>query len=221
MQYRTAVTDYAQYFHSQNACNNYDARYFSQGGYWMVDANYSVIFNGNPDVATSWNWASGGTISQQIAFNLMIGIAHDICLPCKLYLVYAEHYFPASPDFPTGIGLKPLIDNAIWFARIFAIGAYEQRWSDKDVHVFTRDGDGGEFGWSGGCLVAINFNTYSARTITVHTMWPEGKWVHNYSATGRSEDYNVGPQGVLTVTVKSNYFSNGQSYLLIAPGGVS
>ena len=217
MQYRVAVTDYAQYFHTQNACNQYDARYFSQGGYWGVLSNWSVIFNGNPDVATSWNWANGGTISQQIAFCLMLGIAHDICLPCKLYLIYAEHYFPASPNFPTGMGLKPLIDNAIWFSRTFAIGAYQERWSDKDVHAYTRDGNGGEFGWSGGCLIVINFNTFAIRYLSLQTMWPEGTRLHNYSITGSNEYYTVGRGGVLNVAVKANYLSDGQSYLFIAP----
>jgi alpha-amylase len=217
MQYRTAVTDFAQYFHTQNACNNYDARYFSQGGYWSVNPNWAVLFVGNPDVATSWNWAQGGTISQQIAFNLMIAYAHDICLPCKMFLVYAEDYFSASPDYPTGKGLMPLIDNAIWFAKTFAIGAYEERWSDKDVHAYTRNGDGGSLGWSGGCLVVINFNTYDIRYLSLQTMWVEGEVVHNYSITGHNEYATVGQNGVLNIAIKANYLSDGQSYQFWAP----
>jgi hypothetical protein len=221
MQNRCAVEDYAQYWHTQNACNGYDARQFDAGGggYWRWNSAASIGFVNNPDVATSWS-ATGG-ISQQIAFNLLLAYAHGMCLPYKEFLVYAEDYFPSSPDYPTGRGLKVWIDNLCWFSRTFAFGNFEKRWEDKDVYAYTRDGNGGSVGWSGGCLVAINFNTLNPRTITVQTPWPEGEQVHNYSATGHNEDYTVGPGGRLTVTVQSNYFSGGQSYLLIAPGGVN
>lgn len=219
MQNRTAVEDYAQYWYTQRACNSYDARQFNQGGYWTLNPGQSVGFVNNPDVATSWSPTGG--ISQQIAFNLLLAYALTICLPFKMFLVYAEDYYPASPTYPTGRGLQPWLDNLCWFSRTFAFGNFEERWVDKDIFAYTRDGNGGEIGWSGGCLVVANFNTYNARTITVQTMWPEGKLVHNYSATGNNEFYTVGAGGKLTVTVKSNYYSNGQSYLLIAPSGVN
>jgi hypothetical protein len=172
-------------------------------------------------VATSWSPTGG--ISQQIAFNLLLGYALCMCLPYKIFMVYAEDYFPASPNYPTGRGFQPFIDNLCWFSRTFAFGNYKQVWVDQDVFAYYRDGDGGAIGWSGGCLVVVNFNTYNDRTITVEgpPSWKPGDWEHNYSATGTNEDYNVGADGKLTVTVKSNYFSGGQSYLLIAPGGVN
>lgn len=221
MRNRVAVEDYAQYWHTQAACNGYDARLFDSGGggYWRLNAGASIGFVNNPDVATSWS-TSGG-ISQQIAFNLLLAYAHGMSLPYKTFLVYAEDYFPASPDYPTGRGFKPYLDNLAWFSRTFAFGNFERRWVDKDVYCYTRDGDGGEVGWSGGCLVALNFNTLDSRTITVQTTWAEGRQVHNYSATGHNEDYTVGPGGRLTITIKSNAYSSGQSYLLIAPAGVN
>ena len=87
------------------------------------------------------------------------------------------------------------------------------------MFAYARDGDGGEIGQSGGCLIAVNFNTLAERTITVQTHWAEGTHLHNYSMTGHNEDYWVGPGGMLTVTIKSNYYSDGQSYLLIAKAG--
>ena len=221
MKNRCAVEDYGQYWHTQNACNQYDARQFDAegGGYWRLNPGASIGFVSNPDVATSWS-ATGG-ISQQIAFNLLLGYVHGACLPYKLFLVYAEDYYPASPDYPTGRGLKPYLDNISYFSRTFAFGNFEKRWEDKDVYAYTRDGNGGAIGWSGGCLVVLNFNPLNARTITVQTTWREGQSVHNYSTTGRDESYTVGSGGKLTVTVKSNYFSGGQSYLLIAPSGVN
>lgn len=222
MQKRVCVEDFSQYWCTQRACNQYDARQFDSGGggYWRLNAGASFIFTNNPDVATSWSPTGG--ISQQIAFNLLIGIVHDSCLPCKGYLAYAEDYFPASPDYPTGRGLKSYMDNLFWFARKFAFGAFKRIWQDKDVYAYYRDGEGGEVGWSGGCIVVTNFNTLEARTITVEVppSWNVGDSVHNYSTTGRNEYYTVGHSG-LTMTVKSNYYSDGQSYLLIAKSGVS
>lgn len=220
MNSRSAVADFTQYWHTQAACNGYDATQFERGGgYWQWRSDLSVGFVSNPDVSTSWSPTGG--ISQQIAFNLLPGYVLNACLPYKLFLIYAEDYYPASPDYPTGRGMKPLLDNLCWFARTFAFGGYQQRWVDRDVFAYTRDGSGGATGWSGGCLVALNFNTLDARTITPQTTWPEGMHVHNYSATGHNEDYTVGPGGKLTITIKSNAYSNGQSYVLIAPAGVN
>lgn len=220
MKSRCSVEDFGQYWHTQNACNQYDARQFDAegGGYWRLNPGAAIGFVNNPDVATSWSPTGG--ISQQIAFNLLLAYAHGMCLPYKAFMVYAEDYYPASPSYPTGRGLKPYLDNMAWFSRTFAFGNFEKRWEDKDVYAYTRDGNGGVVGWSGGCLVVLNFNVLNARTITAQTTWAQGQHVHNYSTTGRDEDYTVGPGGRLTVTVKSNYFSGGQSYLLIAPAGV-
>lgn len=221
MQERTSLEGYDQYWNTQRACNNYDSRQFDVGGpqLWQRNSNLCFVFTNNPDVATTWSPTGG--ISQQIAFNLLLGIMHDMFLPCKAYLTYAEDYYPASPDYPTGRGFKPYIDNGVWFAEKFAFGNFERRWVDKDVYVYTRDGNGGEIGWSGGCLIALNFNTYDIRYVDVQTMWPEGTILHNYSITGNNEDYTVGVGGMLSLALKANYLSDGQSYYLIAVKGVS
>lgn len=220
MQNRCWVEDYAQYWHTQNACNQYDARLFDAGGggYWRLNSQAAVGFVNNPDVATSWSPTGG--ISQQIAFNLLLAYVHGSCLPYREFLAYAEDYYPASPSYPTGRGFQGLLNNLFWFSRTFAFGNFERVWEDKDVYAYSRDGNGGGVGWSGGCLVALNFNTVEARTITVQTPWKQDESVHNYSATGKNEYYTVGVGGKLTVTIKSNYYSDGQSYLLIAPSGV-
>jgi alpha-amylase len=217
MNYKCAVEDYAQYWMTQRACNNYNARLFnpaSPGGYWRWNSPMAIGFVNNPDVATSWS-PSGG-ISQQIAFNLLLGYALNMFLPYRLFLIYAEDYFPTSPNYPTGRGLMTYLQNMAWVARNFAFGAFAERWVDNDVYCYTRSGDGGSVGQSGGLLVAVNFNTLDARTITVGTMWPDGTHLHNYSATGGNEYAYVGAGGMFTFTIKSNYFSGGQSYMLWA-----
>ena len=218
MSFRCAVEDYPWYWCVQRACNQYDATQLAGEGFWQrYGGYYAVTFAVNPDVATSWSPTGG--ISEQIAFNLLLAYALTMFLPSRMSLAYAEDYFPASSNYPTGKGLKPFIDNMCWFAREFAYGGYEQRWCDRDVFCYTRNGDGGAIGRSEGCLIAVNFNTFVERTITVQTMWPEGAHLHNFSYTGVSEDYRVGPGGLLTFTVKANYQSDGQSYYLIAKAG--
>lgn len=220
MQRRVYVEDYGQYWNTQRACNNYRATEFDagSGGYWRKNPAGSFIFTDNPDVSTSWSKTGG--INQQIAFNLLLGIMHDMFLPCKAYLTYSQNYYPASPDYPTGRGFKPYIDNGSWFQRKFAYGNFERRYVDNDVYAYTRDGDGGSIGRSAGCLVVTNFNTLAARYLELQTMW-RNIWVHNYSMTGHNEDYYIGSDGIWRGTVKSNAYSNGQSYLLIAEKGVS
>lgn len=218
MDYKCAVADYAQYWQTQRACNEYDARLFnppSPGGYWRWNSPMAIGFVKNADVATSW--APNGGISQQIAFNLLLGYALNVCLPYRLFLMYSEDYFPASADYPTGLGFMELLQNMAWVATNKAHGAFQERWVDKDVYAYTRDGDGGGLGQSAGLLLAVNFNTYDKRTITPQTMWPEGTRIHNFSATGHDEYVYVGAGGRTTIELPANAWSAGQSYQFWSP----
>ena len=218
MNYRCAAADYPQYWYTQGACNNYDATSFNRGGYWQINPSGTVGFVSNPDVSTSWSPTGG--ISEQIAFNLLLGYALAMNLPQWLFLVYADDYYPASPNYPTGKGLMPFLNNMTWVTRTFAYGNFQERWVDKDVYCYTRDGNGGPLGWSGGLLVAANFNTFSTRNMSVQTMWSEGTLLQNYSMTGKSERYTVGKNGIVNFVINPNSYSNGQSYVFIAPAGV-
>lgn len=219
-----AVEDYAFYWHLQQACNGYDAQLLNLDGFWgffQWRPDLAVGFFGNPDVTPSRGVDDG--ISEQIVFNLGIAAAILLNLPMKMQIVDGQAYWPASATFPNCYGLQPIIDNICWFARTFAIGAWAVRWLDADVAAYTRDGDGGAIGWSGGCLVAANFNTYVKRTMTLQTTWPEGQWVHDYSHAGgcTHRDFTVGSGGLLTISLVANAYSGGTSFALLAPGGVS
>lgn len=212
MQSRSGAEDFTLHWRLQAACNGFNAALFDQGGWGWGQMNPGLAFGflDNPDTDT----ADG----QQIIFNKGIGYALLLNLPLHASLVYGKDYY--GPDvIPGGYGLKPLIDNLCWISRTFAFGNFERRWVDKDVYAFTRDGNGGSLGWSGGLLVAANFNVLNARTITVQTMWAEGTHVHDY--TGHAGDAWVGPNGQLTITIPSNAWSGGRSYVCYAPAGVS
>lgn len=206
---RSAVEDFTAHFAIQAACNGFDATQFDNG-YWQWNSGLSVAFVDNPDTDTS--------PGEQVIFNKGIAYAWLLTLPLRLALVYGKDYYPSSV-WPGAYGLKPLIDNLCWISRMFAWGNYEVRWVDRDVHVASRDGNGGALGWSGGLLTAINFNTLSPRTITCATPFGPNRWLHDY--TGHHGDISTDSNGNATFTIPSNAWSGGQSYLCFAPGGVS
>lgn len=209
---RSAVEDFTLHWRVQAACNGFDATQFNSGGagYFEWNSGLSVGFVDNPDTDTS--------PGQQVVFNKGLAYAHLLTLPMRLALVYGKDYFPAS-IWPGAYGLKPLIDNLCWINRMFAFGNYEVRYVDHDVHVASRDGNGGAVGWSGGLLTALNFNTLDPRTITCATPFGANRWLHDY--TGHHPDIWTDARGNATFTVPSNAYSNGQSFLCFAPGGVT
>ena len=211
---RAGAEDIPWYWCVQRACNGYDATQLGGDGLWRHRPDLAYTFVNNPDVDTSR--APDGGISQQIAFNLLLGVIATMFLPAHVMLVDAKTYYPASDARPGCYGLQPWIDNASWFYHKFAFGKFVERWRDRDVWAYTRDGDGGALGWSGGMLVALNFNTAYSRTVTLQTMW-RNESVHNYSCTGTAQGYYIGEDGLLTITIPPNHSSEGRSYLLIAP----
>ena len=187
-------------------------RRFDAGGagYWQWNSGLAVGFVDNPDTDT--------TPGEQVISNKGIAYAYMLTLPLRLALVYGKDYFPSSV-WPGSYGLKPLIDNLCWISRTFAFGGYQVRWVDKDVHVASRDGNGGAVGWSGGLLTALNFNVLVPRTITCSTPFGPNRWLHDY--TGHHPDISTDGNGNATFTIPSNANSHGQSYLCFAPGGVN
>lgn len=212
LQSRSAVADFTLHFRIQAACNGYDATQFEAGGagYWQWRPDLAVGFVDNPDTDTS--------PGQAVIFNKGIAYAYLLTLPLRLALVYGKDYFPSSV-WEGAYGLQPMLDNLCWISRTFAFGRYETRWVDRDVHVASRDGNGGATGWSGGLLTAINFNTYNTRTITCETPFGPNRWLHDY--TGHHRDIWTDANGNATFTIPSNAYSSGTSYLCFAPGGVS
>ena len=207
---RSAVEDFTLHYALMRACNGFDATQLeSQPGYWQWNSGLSVGFCDNPDTDTS--------PGEEIIFNKGIAYAIGLNLPCREFHVYGKDYFPDSV-WPGSYGLKPLIDNLCWISRTFAFGAFSVCHVDSDVYAFTRNGAGGSVGWSGGLLVGCNFNTLTPRTITVGTTFGPNRWLHDYS--GHAPDVWTDMWGNANITIPSNAYSAGQSYVCYAPGGV-
>ncbi|HTZ88686.1 MAG TPA: hypothetical protein VMA71_00010, partial [Alloacidobacterium sp.] len=199
---RSAVEDFTLHWRIQAACNGFDATQFDNGGagYWQWNSGLAAGFVDNPDTDTS--------PGEQVIFNKGLAYAYMLSLPLRLALVYGKDYFSGAV-WPGAYGLQPLIDNLCWISRMFAWGNYEVRWVDRDVHVASRDGNGGAMGWSGGLLTALNFNVLEPRTITCSTPFGANRWLHDY--TGHHPDIWTDGNGNATFTIPSNAFSGGQS----------
>jgi alpha-amylase len=209
---RSAVADFTLHWRIQAACNGFDARELTRGGagYFERNPGLAVGFVDNPDTDTS--------DGQQVISNKGLAYAYLLTLPLHLALVYGKDYFSNSV-WPGAYGLRPSIDNLCWISRMFAFGNYQVRWVDRDVFAATRNGNGGAMGWSGGLLTALNFNTFSSRTITCDTTFGPNRWLHDYS--GHHTDVWTDRQGRATFTLPSNAFARGESYVCFAPGGVN
>lgn len=218
MNSRAAVEDFTFHYRVQAACNGFDATQFVNDGMgmWEWNADLAVPYVETPD--TQSEVGSDGTIGEQVAFNKAIGYAVMLTIPCRMALVLGTDYFPDSV-WPGSYGLKPLIDNLCWINRMFAFGNCETCYVDKDVLCLTRDGNGGAMGWSGGLLTAINFNTLYARTIHVQTTFGPNRQIHDY--TGHAGDTWTDGNGMATITIPSNAYSAGRSYVCYAPAGVN
>jgi alpha-amylase len=212
---RCGLLDFDFHWRMQAACNSYDARLIEPGGS-LGDTHPDIAYRflDNPDTDTSRG--TDGGIGQQIVFNKMLGYTLLLNMPARAAMVYGKDYFPASV-WPGAYGLKPLLDNLLYISGMYAWGKFQRRWVDKDVYAFTRDGNGGNLGWSGGLLVAINFNTVSARTITCGTTFgPHRRW---HDETGHIGDGWTDGYGNVTVTIPSNAWSGGESYVCLVPAG--
>lgn len=211
MNSRSGVEDFTLHWRIQAACNGYDALQLVNGGWGYNQWNSGLAYGfvDNPDTDTS--------PGQQVIANKLLGYAWLLSLPMQMAMVYGKDYFPATV-WPGAYGLHKQIDNMIWINRMFAIGAATVRWADRDVVVIQRDGNGGS-SWSGGLLTCLNFNTFNWRTVNVQTTFGAYRHLHDY--TGHSPDVWTDGNGRVTVALRPNAYSSGESSVMLAPAGVN
>jgi alpha-amylase len=212
MNSRSEASDFTLHYRIQAACNSFNAQQLIAGDYGFAQWNPSLAYGfvDNPDTDTS--------PGQQVMFNKLLGYAWMLSLPMKMALIYGKDYYPSS-IWPGAYGLNPWIDNMIWVNRTFAFGAAVIRWCDQNVIVLSRDGNGGASGWSGGLLTCLNFDTMNSHTVTVQTTFGGNRHLHDYA--GHGPDVWTDGFGQVTITVPSNAYSGGESYLFYAPSGVT
>lgn len=205
---RAAVEDFTGKFRNAAACNEFNA--------WLLDLGYAAE---DPDHSAEFLENADTDLNAPTISNKLLGYAWQCGLPAHRADVYGPDYFTQGGAWVRAYGLREAgLQTILWFHRMFSIGAFQERFRDGDVAAYTRDGNGGRHGWSGGALVVVNFNTQHGRWLDLQTMWPEGTGVHNYAPAGG--DATVGRNGVLRIFVGPNTNAEGQSFGLWAPGGV-
>lgn len=128
-------------------------------------------------------------------------------------MVYSRDYLPEC------YGLKSAIDNLAWIATMFAVGGDEVRWVDDRAYAFTRDGNGGKYGWSGGLLTAVNFDTANGRRIVCATHFQPHTELQDY--TGHLGNIWTDANGWVDFWLPANVGNAGDAYACFATAGVS
>jgi alpha-amylase len=202
MSSRSLVMDFPLKFALGNACNNASAAGLDGAGYAAHNPFLACTFVENPDTDLDPGQA---IISSKL-------LAYAFILSAEGYpFVFGKDYFPASV-LPGAFGLKPFIDNLIWIHEHLANGPTVTRFADNKVFVMNRTG-------LPGLLTALNFDTCNARTITCDTAFGPNVVLQDY--TGHHHDIVTDGEGRATLTIPSNAFSSGQSYLCFSRAGIN
>jgi alpha-amylase len=196
---RSAVFDFTLHYALQAMCDEaaFDMRRLHGAGYAARDPFNAATFVDNPDTDLS--------PGQMVVGNKLL--AYAFILTTEGYpFVYHKDYSQA----PGCYGLKTWIDNLVWIHETLANGPTTTRWNDVKVIVLERLG-------APGLLTALSTDVWSPRTITCQTAFGAHVQLHDY--TGRHHDIWTDGDGQATVTIPSNAFGSGQSYLCFSRAG--
>jgi alpha-amylase len=199
---RCGVEDFEMHFHLQDFCNGGSAHRLDGAGYAASQPYLATTWVENPDTDLS--------PGQGIINNKMLAYAFIMTVEGYPF-VYGKDYFPSS-KWPGAYGLKPLIDNLVWIHERLASGRTATRFVDDRVIVLERLGPPG-------LLTAISNDPISSHTITCQTTFGPSTHLHDY--TGHHPDIWTDGSGMVTFTVPSNYYGQGNSYLCFSQAGIS
>lgn len=201
---RNATLDFGLHFALQAVCDGGASCQLLDGaGFTALDPAHSVTFVETAD--TDQNSRENILSNKLLAYAYLLAVEGTP-------MIYAGDYLPDR------YGLKPWIDNLVWIHRTFAFGKTTTRYVDNRCIVLNRDGDGGVFGWSGGLLAAMNWDTWNARPVTCATSFGAQVQLHDYS--GHHQDIWTDRHGNASFTIPSNAYGGGESYVFFAPAGV-
>jgi alpha-amylase len=194
------VEDFTLHWAMQGMCHGGRPYPMNGAGYVQWDASRAVTFVDNPDTDLS--------AGQPIIFNKLW--AYVFILTMEGYpFVYGKDYFPSS-KWPGAYGLKPWIDNLVWIHEVLASGDTSNRCTDSTVIVYERTG-------GPGLLVGVSTDPLYPQTRTVQTAMGGGVHLHDYS--GHGEDVWTNNDGTVTITIPSNHYGAGNSYVCYSRDG--
>lgn len=200
---RCGAIDFTAHWHLQSVCdNNGNAADLlnPNSAYLHRDSIHAVTYVESPDTDLS--------PGQQIISNK--GLAYWFILTSE---GYPQIYYRDYSSDPYCYGLHKVIDNLNWIHENLAFGTTISRHADSRVICFERTG-------YPGLLSAANWDTWSARTITVQTNFGPNVELHDYSGNVKRNIWTDG-QGKATFTVPSNAYSSGRSFVCWSRTGYS
>lgn len=106
----------------------------------------------------------------------------------------------------------------MWTGSTFALGALTWQHVEDDVLVWSRDGDGGSLGWSGGLLCAFSRDPMEARSAWVNTPFQPNTHLHDY--LGHGPDLWTNADGWVQLELGPNVYGSAANSVAYAPAGV-
>lgn len=198
------VLDFPFHWAVQHICDHgWSLRSFPGSSLCEMNASKSVLFVDTADTDQSND--------ENVKFNKLWAYLLALTMPAAAALVYAGDY--------ERYGLAKPIDNLAWIATTFAIGALTWQHVDDTALVWSRDGDGGSLGWSGGLLCAFSTQPVEQRSVWTPTTFASGTHLHDY--TGHGPDLWVDDDGWVELQLGPNVNGTAANYVCYAPAGVN
>ncbi len=194
------VLDFTRHFAYVGVSNGESLRSLPGSGYCFRDPDHAVVYVESNDTDGEYG----------VKFNKLWFYLDALTVPAKGSLVYGGDY--------EKYGLAPHIDNMMWIAATFAFGKFAYEYVDDTLIAWSRDGDGGEVGWSGGLFCGYSSDPINHRSEWIHTPFAPNTHLHDY--TGHAPDVWTNQDGWGYFTFPPNSFGSAQNYVAYAPAGV-
>ena len=196
--------DFTFHYALKPACEGTNSlRALPGNGFYARDAAHAVLFVDSADTDNH----SG----ENIRWNKLWAYLLILTLPAAAALIYAGDY--------EKYGLSDPINNLMWAASTFAFGNLAWLHTEDDVIVWSRDGNGGELGWSGGLLCGFSRLLEASWSGWVRTTFPRDTHLQDYA--GHRPDLWTNDVGWVQLTLGPNVSGSAQNYVCYAPAGVT
>jgi alpha-amylase len=196
--------DFTLHYALKPACEGTNSlRALPGNGFYARNAAHAVLFVDSADTDIN----SG----DNIRWNKLWAYLLILTLPAAAALIYAGDY--------EKYGLGQWINNLMWISATFAFGNLAWQHVEDDVIVWSRDGNGGEVGWSGGLLCAFSRLPLASWSAWVRTPFAPNTHLQDY--TGHRPDLWTNADGWVQLTLGPNVNGSAQNYVCYAPAGVN
>ena len=196
--------DFTLHFALKPACEGTNSLCALPGnGFYARDAAHAVLFVDSAD--TDHN------NGENIRWNKLWAYLLVLTLPAAAAVIYAGDY--------EKYGLGSLINNLMWISSTFAFGKLRWQHVEDDVIVWSRDGEGGEAGWSGGLLCGFSRTAQGTWTHWVPTTF--AACIHLQDYAGHGPDLWTNQDGWVQLGLGPNVNGSAQNFVCYAPAGVN